>query len=114
MSDELLARVDEIRAELRSFFAMAAGGAYRGHEGLREYVRDLDEAWESLVPQIEDTLVVGDVGVAVGRLHYRGRGSGVDTETTAGWVFGFRAGKLLSLHSFSDPERTLLSLGVRD
>ena len=77
-------------------------------------MRDLDEAWESLVPEIDDTLVAGDVVVAVGRLHYRGKGSGIDTEATAGWVFGFRAGKFLTVHSFSDPERTLLGLGVRD
>ena len=131
MADDLLARVNAMRAaiatkdldalvaisdpeiELRSFFAMAAGGGYHGYEGLREYVRDLDEAWESLVPEIDDTLVVGDVVLAVGRLHYRGRGSGIDTEATSMWVFGFR-GQLLSVHSFSDPERTLLSLGVRD
>ena len=132
MSDELLARIADIRAavaakdadaliaisdpeiELRSFFAMATGGGYRGHVGLREYVRDMDEAWESIVPEFDDTLVVGDVVVAVGRLHYRGKGSGIDTEASAGWVVGFRAGKVLTIHSFSDPERTLLGLGVRD
>src|SRR5947209_20327383 len=79
--------------EWRSFLAaFLEGGAYRGHEGMRRYVADLQEAWDYLRPEVDDLLDAGDVILGVGQIHYRGKGSGVETTTSVGWVFRFRAG----------------------
>ena len=67
-------------------------GMYRGHDGIRRYVRDLDDAWEVLRADVDDGLAIGATVLLVGRLRYRGRGSGVETENTAGWVIKFRDG----------------------
>ena len=109
--DRLVALSDP-DVQLRSFFALAEGGEYRGHDGLREYVRDLGDAWEKIEPEIEDTIRTGDVVIAVGRLHYRGRGSGVDSEARAGWLFCFDDGKIVVVRSFTDPERMFKQLGA--
>jgi ketosteroid isomerase-like protein len=86
-------------------------GVYRGHDGIRRYVSDLDDAWEVLRAEVEDGLAVGATVLMTGRLRYRGRGSGVETEHAAGWVVKFRDGRLVSMQAFRDPERALETLG---
>lgn len=101
--------------EWRSFFAAVSGtGEYHGHDGVREYLRDLEEAFEWIRPEPDDLLDAGDVVVAIGRVHYRGRGSGVETDSPAGWVFRFRDGRLLRFRAFRDPEQALEAVGLGD
>ena len=59
-------------------------------------------------------LTVGDVTVLVGRLRYRGRGSGVESETPAGWMLKFRDGKLIRFRAFQEPEEALEAVGLRE
>ena len=87
-------------------------GVYRGHDGIRQYVRDLDDAWELLRADVDDGLTIGATALLVGRLRYRGRGSGVETENAAGWVIQFRDGKLISMRAFRDPEHAIQALGL--
>jgi ketosteroid isomerase-like protein len=90
------------------------GGVYRGHEGTRQYMSDLGDAWEIMRADVEDGLEVGNVAVLVGRIHYRGRGSGVETESPAGWVLKFRQGNLIRFRAFREPEQALESVGLRE
>lgn len=99
--------------EWHSFFALGEGGVYRGHDGTRHYVRDLTDAWESVSAEVEHQLGVGDVAVLVGRIHYRGRDSGVESTSPAGWMLKFRDGKLVRFRAFRDPEKALEALGLR-
>ena len=99
--------------EWHSFFALGEGGAmYQGHEGTRRYMNDLSEAFEIGLAEVDDALGVGDVAVLVGRIRYRGKGSGVESESPAGWVLKFREGKLLCFRAFRDPEEALEALGT--
>ena len=99
--------------EWHSFFAeLGEGGVYRGHDGTRQYLRDLSEAWEVVRADIDDDLAVGDIAVFVGRIHYRGKGSGIETETAAGWMLKFQEGKLIRFRAFRDPERALEAVGL--
>lgn len=99
--------------EWHSFFAgLGAGGVYRGHEGTRRYVSDLDEAWEIVRADVDDGFGVGDVTLLAGRLHYRGKGSGAETETPAGWMLKFRDGKLIRFRAFREPEAVLEAAGL--
>jgi ketosteroid isomerase-like protein len=101
--------------EWRSFFAIGeSGGVYRGHDGTRQYMRDLSDAWEVVRADVDDSLVVGDIAVLVGRIHYRGKASGVETETPVGWMLKLRGGKLASFRAFRDPEQALEAAGLRE
>jgi ketosteroid isomerase-like protein len=100
--------------ELRSFFAIGEQGAYRGHEALRQYVEDLDEAFDFLRPEPQGLLEFGDVVVGIGRIHYRGKESGLETEASVGWMFKFRAGKLVRFRAFRDPEQALENVGLSE
>jgi ketosteroid isomerase-like protein len=101
--------------EWHSFFAeLGEGGVYHGHDGTRHYLRDLKEAWEVVRADIDDGLAVGDVALFVGRIHYRGKGSGIETETAAGWMLRFRQGKVLRFRAFREPGRALGAVGLSE
>jgi ketosteroid isomerase-like protein len=91
--------------EWHSFFAeLGKDGVYRGRDGTRAYMRDLNESWEIVRADIDDGIEVGDLALLTGRIHYRGRGSGIETETAAGWMLKFRDGKLLQFRAFREPD----------
>lgn len=101
--------------EWHSIFAeLGDEGAYRGHGGTRQYMRDLNDAWEIVRADVDDALGVGDVALLVGRLHFRGRSSGVETEMSAGWMLKFRNGRVLCFRAFREPERVLEALGLAE
>jgi ketosteroid isomerase-like protein len=101
--------------EWHSFFAVGeGGGAYRGVDGMRRYMGDLSDAFEIVRTEIDDALGVGDLTVLVGRIRYRGKGSGVESTEAAGWVMKFRDGKCLLFRAFRDPERVLENLRSLD
>jgi ketosteroid isomerase-like protein len=97
--------------EWHSFFALGEGGVYRGHEGTRRYMSDLADAWEVGRAEVDDALGIADIAVLVGRIHYRGKGSGVESAAAAGWMLRFQAGKLLCFRAFRDPADVLAAVG---
>jgi ketosteroid isomerase-like protein len=112
---ERLIALSDPEVECYSLFALGEeGGAYRGHEGARKYMSDLDDAWEIGRADVDDALGVGEVTVLVGRMHYRGRGSGVEAETPVGWMLKFRERKLVCFRAFREPEQTLKAAGLRE
>jgi ketosteroid isomerase-like protein len=102
------------QVEWHSFFALGERGVYRGHERMRQYVSDLSEAFEDLRPEVGDLLDAGDIVIGVGRVHFRGRESGVETDSPAGWMFKFRDGKVVCFRAFSEPERALERVGLSE
>jgi ketosteroid isomerase-like protein len=101
--------------EWHSFFAeLGERGVYRGHDGTQQYVSDLSDAWEIVRADVDDAIAVGDVAVLVGRIHYRGKGSGIETETAAGWMLKFRQGKMICFRAFREPDQALEAVGLRE
>ena len=112
-SSRLIALSDP-EVEWHSFFALSEGGVYRGHDGTRRYMSDLADAWDIGAAEVDDALGVGDVALLVGRIHYRGRGSGVESASPAGWMLKFRDGKVLCFRAFRDPAQALEAVGLAD
>ena len=109
---ERLLELTDPDVEWQSVFAqLREGGLYRGHEGIRQYIADLADTAEALQSVIEGVLSVGATIVAVGRLTYRGKGSGVETETAVGYFLRVRDGRALQLRVFRNPEEALAQLG---
>ena len=111
-AEALIALIDP-QVEWHSFFGIGQDGTYRGHDGTRQYMRDLADAWDIVRGDVDDAVSVGAVTVLVGRIHYRGRGSGVESEAPAGWALKFRDGKLVRFRAFRDPEKALEAVGLR-
>ena len=112
--DGLIALADP-EIEWRSFFAaLLPTGEYHGHDGLREYVKDLSEAWEDLRVELDDALDAGEIVVGIGRIHFRGRSGGVESDSEAGWMMKFRDGKVVQFRAFRDPVAALETVGLSD
>jgi ketosteroid isomerase-like protein len=61
---------------------------------------------------VDDGVGVGDVAVLFGRIHYRGRFSGIETETPAGWMIKVRDGRVVCIRAFREPEKALEAVGL--
>ncbi len=112
-AEELVALSDP-RVEWHSFFALNQGGAYQGHDGTRQYMRDLADAFEVGRAEVDDALGIDDVTLLVGHLVYRGRGSGAEGATPAGWMLKFREGKLVHFQAFRDPAQAVEAVGLSE
>ena len=104
--------------ELRwTLFAMLGGGAtvFRGHEGVREYLRDLDEAFaEFQIAEISEIRDLGERVLAVGQLRMRGTGSGAEVESPIAYVVEVKSGKATRIDDFFDPKDALEAAGLSE
>lgn len=94
--------------------AFALGGRYRGHDGLRQYIQDMNDAWDIVRLDVDDELAIGNVVVFVGHIQVRGKGSGVENRAEAGYVLRFREGRAISFRPFMDPEEALAAVGMAE
>jgi ketosteroid isomerase-like protein len=107
-----LERIDP-DVEIHTMIAGAfEGEPYKGHEGARAWLEALDENFETwtLVPEVWHER--GDTLVVLGKIHARGRSSGIELDQTIGWVARFREGILLRLHTYLDHEEALRAGGI--
>jgi hypothetical protein len=70
-------------------------------------VRDLDDAWEVWEPGVDQSVAVGELVLSLGRIRYRGRGSGIETESAVGWLFKVQQGRVVYVRGVQDPEQVL-------
>ena len=98
--EEFLERVAP-DVEIKVTSSQVSGGEpYRGHEGYWDWVRTMEESFETweLYP---DTFEERDDAVLVlGRMRLRGRASGVELDQETGWIVDVRDGMMLRLRSF--------------
>ena len=79
---------------------------------MRQYVRDMNDAWEVVRLDVDHEMGVGNVVVFVGRIQYRGKGSGIAGESQSGYVLEFRQGRVVCFRPFRDPEHALKAVGL--
>ena len=86
---------------------------YRGHEGVRDMFRNMDEVY--LEFRIEDAEFrdLGDRVIATCRIRARGRQSEAESDTPFGYLFDFRNGKVVRVRAFLDPKEALEAAGLR-
>ena len=84
---------------------------YRGHEGVRRFYEGVTDAWESYRWNVEETLVAGDLVVAMLHCEGQGRGGGPRVAWHVSWLWRFRQGSPVSVRFYRDPERALEAAG---
>jgi ketosteroid isomerase-like protein len=89
--------------------AVLEGRVYRGHDGVRQWFRDLRHSWEVFTPVPEEIHVLGDDNYLVlGYWNACARGSGVElSKQPAAWLQHRREGKIDRLQTFTDQEEAL-------
>ena len=99
--------------EFRSVFAAVGGGVYHGHDGMRRWHRDLQEAWgEQIRLQPEAYFDLGEHTLTFFAYHARGEHSGAEVATPATSVGRWRDGLLTHLTVYLDRANALRDLGV--
>ena len=76
---------------------------YRGPEGLRQYLADVETVWEELRVTPSTVERRGDELLVVGRVYLRSRELGI-RDMPAGWVWELRDGRFLRGEVFADPD----------
>jgi ketosteroid isomerase-like protein len=88
------------------------GGVYRGHEGARRLVSEINETWEAFRIELEDLVEAGELIFVFSRSHGRGRGSGLEADIAFVTVLEMREGRLLRGRSFATLEEALAAAGL--
>jgi hypothetical protein len=78
---------------------------YRGHDGVRQWVRDIDEALADIRLELPEIRDLGDRIVAIGRLRARGKASGAETESSFGCVVEWKMARRLGFGASSPTTR---------
>jgi ketosteroid isomerase-like protein len=95
-------------AEMVPLRAVLEGTVYRGHDGLRRWLADMDEDWEDLrIDTDEVRSLESGVVLVVGRFHARGKSSGVTLDESAAWICEVADGKLARVRFFADAASAL-------
>jgi ketosteroid isomerase-like protein len=90
-------------------------GVFHGHEGVREWSRQVTQAFEEFhfepdrIEQLPDERLL-----AVGRGRFKGRGSGVEMEMPFAYLIEVRAGKLVGVTQYTNIDAALEAVGLRE
>ena len=113
------AMLEELDAEVewQSAVVGSLGGeatVHRGHDGVREMLRDLYEAFSEFRVEFSEIRDLGDRVFALGRWVTRGEESGVETTPPLASLVDFRNGKAIWVRSYLDPKEALEAAGLRE
>ncbi len=101
---------EEIEFHLPTAQLTRVGLPYRGHEGIRTYVRDALRVWSELRLEPREYHETGDIVVALGRVYAWGAGRVVDTP--AAWVWRMRDGLAVRVDVFENTADALAAAGI--
>ena len=87
---------------------------YQGHEGVRQWVRDIDEALADIRLELPEIRDLGDRIVAIGWIRARGKASGAETESPFGCVLELKNGKATRVVSFLSEAEALEAAGLSE
>jgi ketosteroid isomerase-like protein len=101
--------------EFETPFSSVSGTPYRGHAGIEEWLRELDEQfseWQNRPDSIREN---GDIVIVTGSLHVRGRVSGLEFDQPAALVGHFGADhRLTRARIYLDPAEALKAAGLAE
>ena len=81
---------------------------YRGHDGLRQYFRDVVSVWEELVLTPREFRASGDLILVTGRVSARSRSRTVTGST--GWIWRVREGKVVYVRVYQSAADAIAAL----
>lgn len=88
--------------EIQPAITRFEGTAFRGARAYRQFLEQIDEAWESLEGSLEQCSTLDDDRVmAISRLRTRSRGRGVPIDVQMVWIMTFREGKLARIDAYT-------------
>lgn len=91
------------------------GRPYRGYDDARQWLRDVNEQFESWEYTLDEITNVGDRVLAFGQVSLKGRGSGVTLDQEGAWLLDFAPdGRISRMQVFTDRDQALEAAGLSD
>jgi ketosteroid isomerase-like protein len=83
-------------------------GIYRGYEGFRQWISQWEEAWGEVDYELGEPTDIGDTFVVL-PVHVvgRGAGSGVEIDSTFGWLYEVSDGQMVRFHAYPAVDEAL-------
>jgi ketosteroid isomerase-like protein len=101
--------------EYHSTFAAVSGAVYHGHDGVRSYQRDMEDAWGSAIrAEPEAYFDFDEHTLFTGLFHGQGRHSGAEVAMPFAAVVRWRDGKIVYIKGYADRDEALRDLGVTE
>jgi ketosteroid isomerase-like protein len=85
---------------------------YSGHDGIRRFVAEVREVWETFTWEPTDLMEAGDVVLVFVHSVGRGRGSGLEIERDSAMLWRIPEEKLLALTFYRDPSAARQAAGI--
>ena len=80
---------------------------YQGADGLRQFLAEVDELWESMDMEVERLVERGDEVLALLLVNIKGRGSGLQLQDRIAQHWTAREGKLVRMRVRADQDAAL-------
>src|SRR5260370_41432041 len=101
--------------EFHSAFASVGGAVYHGHDGVRKFFRDMQDAWGGVIRiEPEAYFDLGEHTLAFYALHARGRHSGADVAMPVALLARWRDGLAVYAKGNAQSEEALSPLGLSE
>ena len=101
--------------ELESPFSSIAGEPYRGHAGMEQWARDVDEQFAEWSISLTDLREAENVVIAISEIHGRGRASGILVDFPAAAVADFGSNHLMTrARIYLDVGEALKAVGLEE
>ena len=108
-----LVRLSAEDCEWQPLRAQLEGIVYRGHQGVRQFVSDMDEDWEEFLLDPLEFHDRDERVVVIARVTALGQ-SGVEIDSVAGFLFELQQGRIRRIVSYSDPAAALEAAGLSE
>ena len=93
----------------------AVEGTFVGHDGLRKFFADTATNFEVFQARYDDVRDLGEERVlAIGTIHIRGRGAGVEMDIPVAGIATYREGKLSRWEDFRERREALEAAGLAE
>jgi ketosteroid isomerase-like protein len=90
-------------------------GVYHGHDGVREYFRDMDDAFAEVEVDFTEIRDLGDRVLAIGSFRTRGRHSGASIDSPVAALVDVDAhSKATRVLTYIDPTEALKAAGLSE
>jgi ketosteroid isomerase-like protein len=107
-----LSRLMRPDVDLRPPIHALQGRAYRGHDGVRQWLRDVEESFAEARIESVDLRDLGPTVVALTSFRVRGKESRLELESELGLILEISGGQIASWHGFFSHSDALAAVGV--
>lgn len=87
-------------------------GTRRGAAGFNDAIRSVFSAWDEVRLEVERVIESGDDMIALGTLHGRVHGPGMEIDSPHGQIWTFRDGRVIRMQWFNTHDETLEAAGL--